>query len=244
MHIHMPRPLHGWREFLHEVIVIVVGVLIALAGESLVERWHWREQRVQAASAIAAELRDAAISAQERLSIQPCLRGRIAQLAGWLLKSRTHPQPLSPARGSASDVLPSAYAPPTRVLAMDAWQNVTRTPLVSHMAKEQNQLSAVYSMIEQWNEHQREEQQAAVQLSPELFFGRLNDAQRSEAWKALGVVDRLNSLLARDSRVLLRMMRYRNLGPSEGELAHDPRANGADLVYARCRVGGSPRIRF
>jgi hypothetical protein len=30
MHIHKPKPLHGVREFLSEIGVIVVGVLIAL----------------------------------------------------------------------------------------------------------------------------------------------------------------------------------------------------------------------
>jgi hypothetical protein len=29
MHFHLPKPLHGWREFAGEVGIIVVGVLIA-----------------------------------------------------------------------------------------------------------------------------------------------------------------------------------------------------------------------
>jgi hypothetical protein len=33
MHIHKPKPLHGIREFLSEIGVIVVGVLIALGLE-------------------------------------------------------------------------------------------------------------------------------------------------------------------------------------------------------------------
>lgn len=28
----LPQPLHGWREFVHEVIIVVIGVLLALAG--------------------------------------------------------------------------------------------------------------------------------------------------------------------------------------------------------------------
>lgn len=35
MHIHLPKPLHGWREFLAEVGIIVLGVLIALGAEQL-----------------------------------------------------------------------------------------------------------------------------------------------------------------------------------------------------------------
>ena len=38
MHIHhLPKPLHGWRAFLGEVGIIVLGVLIALGAESAVE---------------------------------------------------------------------------------------------------------------------------------------------------------------------------------------------------------------
>ena len=37
MHFHLPKPLHGWREFAGEVGIIVVGVLIALAAEQVVK---------------------------------------------------------------------------------------------------------------------------------------------------------------------------------------------------------------
>ena len=30
MHIHLPKPLQGWREFLGEVGIIFIGVLLAL----------------------------------------------------------------------------------------------------------------------------------------------------------------------------------------------------------------------
>lgn len=37
MEIHKPKPWHGFREFLKEYLIIVVGVLTALAGEQVVE---------------------------------------------------------------------------------------------------------------------------------------------------------------------------------------------------------------
>jgi len=36
MHVHLPKPLHGWRAFAGEVGIIVVGVLIALSAEQFV----------------------------------------------------------------------------------------------------------------------------------------------------------------------------------------------------------------
>jgi len=44
MHFHLPKPLHGWREFAGEVGIIVIGVLIALGAEQLVERLHHHSQ--------------------------------------------------------------------------------------------------------------------------------------------------------------------------------------------------------
>ena len=42
MHIHKPKALHGWREFVGEIGVIVCGVLIAIALGQTVEALHHR----------------------------------------------------------------------------------------------------------------------------------------------------------------------------------------------------------
>ena len=75
MHFHLPKPLHGWREFSGEVGIIVVGVLIALAAEQVVEQVHDRQ--------VADETRQRA--ARTSASSKPALRGRPspASTAGW-----------------------------------------------------------------------------------------------------------------------------------------------------------------
>jgi len=52
MHFHVPKPLHGWREFAGEVRIIVLGVLIALGAEQRVESLHWRAEVRDAKSVI------------------------------------------------------------------------------------------------------------------------------------------------------------------------------------------------
>ena len=42
MHIHLPKPLHGWRALFNEVGVIVLGILIALTLEQLIVSVHER----------------------------------------------------------------------------------------------------------------------------------------------------------------------------------------------------------
>jgi hypothetical protein len=44
LHIHLPKPLHGWREFVGEVGIIVIGVLIAIGAEQAIEALHHRSQ--------------------------------------------------------------------------------------------------------------------------------------------------------------------------------------------------------
>lgn len=56
MHFHLPKPLHGWREFAGEVGIIVVGVLIALGAEQVVESIDWHHRRELAENAMREEL--------------------------------------------------------------------------------------------------------------------------------------------------------------------------------------------
>ena len=56
MDIHKPKPWHGFREFLKEYLIIVVGVLTALGGEQVVERLHRQTEVTEAREALQAEL--------------------------------------------------------------------------------------------------------------------------------------------------------------------------------------------
>ncbi|MGZ3246395.1 MAG: hypothetical protein ACXWI4_07640 [Croceibacterium sp.] len=58
MHIHLPKPLHGWREFVGEVGIIVIGVLLALGAEQAVEALHHRSQVHEMAGKLRAESLD------------------------------------------------------------------------------------------------------------------------------------------------------------------------------------------
>lgn len=58
MHFHLPKPLHGWRAFVGEVGIIVIGVLIALGAEQVVEAIHWHYKVEATEGAINTELGD------------------------------------------------------------------------------------------------------------------------------------------------------------------------------------------
>ena len=88
MHFHLPKPLHGWREFLGEVGIIVVGVLIALAAEQVVEAFHWSNEVGKFRGAVDHEIgRDLGIY-QAVMRQRPCVDRRLAELERVLADSR------------------------------------------------------------------------------------------------------------------------------------------------------------
>src|SRR4051794_18866765 len=81
MHFHLPKPLHGWREFTGEVGIIVVGVLIALGAEQVVEAVHWRHQLTTERQALDNDVEGNWGAMSARQVIQPCVGRRLADLA-------------------------------------------------------------------------------------------------------------------------------------------------------------------
>lgn len=77
MHVHLPKPLHGWRAFVGEVGIIVFGVLIALAFGQLAQSVDNRVAAAQARDAIRAEVRENLWWLELRGKYEPCI-GRMA----------------------------------------------------------------------------------------------------------------------------------------------------------------------
>jgi hypothetical protein len=55
MHIHLPKPLHGWREFLGEVGIIFIGVMLAIGSEQTIVALHHRSQVLEMSEKLRAE---------------------------------------------------------------------------------------------------------------------------------------------------------------------------------------------
>lgn len=73
MHFHLPKPLHGWRAFVGEVGIIVIGVLIALGAEQLVETIHERRELDQLRQSLRAELADSRARWENMRACHTCL---------------------------------------------------------------------------------------------------------------------------------------------------------------------------
>ncbi|THD51713.1 hypothetical protein, partial [Phenylobacterium sp.] len=82
MDIHKPKPWHGRREFLKEVATIVLGVLIAIAAEQLVEQLHWVHAVHDEREALSSELKGNLEAVVFRRAQEVCIDRRLNELGG------------------------------------------------------------------------------------------------------------------------------------------------------------------
>jgi hypothetical protein len=82
--MHLPKPLHGWREFAGEVGIIVVGVLVALAAQQLVEDLHHRSDAREARESIQGELEINMARLASRTAQRQCIEHRLAEIQSLL----------------------------------------------------------------------------------------------------------------------------------------------------------------
>ena len=136
MDIHKPKPWHGWREFLKEYAIVVIGVLTALAGEQSVEWLHWRHEVADTREALATELSNTlgvlqVISAQDR-----CMNVRLDLLKTW-------------SEGKVALNRPHLAAAPNRprlyALKTTVWDLVRSSQVASHMSlRERDHYAVLY----------------------------------------------------------------------------------------------------
>ncbi len=84
MHFHLPKPLHGWREFFGEVAIIVLGVVIALTAEQIVEDLRERASARAAQENIRAEIKSDVSALAARKENEPCVTRRLDEISATL----------------------------------------------------------------------------------------------------------------------------------------------------------------
>lgn len=83
MQFKLPKPLHGWREFVGEVGIIVLGVLIALGAQQVAETMQTHQRIKETRAALDAELSRNLAAFEWRVSQRACLQSRVDELDRW-----------------------------------------------------------------------------------------------------------------------------------------------------------------
>ena len=157
MHVHLPKPLHGWREFAGEVGIIVVGVLIALGAEQVVETIHWRNEVASERASLLQEATDSLSGVRARVAQQPCVDRRLVEIQT-VLERHHRGEPL----GLVSDI-----GRPTRQSATrGTWQIALAGQALAHMGHDEKlAFSAVFGDFDLWDKNVTEDGQSWQRLA-------------------------------------------------------------------------------
>ncbi len=173
MHFTIPKPLHGWRQFLGEVEIIVLGVLIALGLEQFVSALHWRGETEAARQSLREDVADNLEEASAREFQQPCIDRRLAELATLFAKHTA---------GQSIRIDGVIGRPLFYTGSRATWQIALSSQALAHMPlKEKLQFSRAFSAYENLDQVLGREQEAWLRL------GMLNEPDQLQPgdWSVL-----------------------------------------------------------
>jgi hypothetical protein len=156
MHIHLPKPLHGWRELFGEVGIIVLGVLIALGLEQVAETVHEHREAAEARDNVRSEAAFDLETINDRIAVEQCIDHRLGELAAIL--------------GAAGDGTLKRQptwigSPPTGPFFTRRWEAATASGRNSlFAAAEQERFGQLYDIFLRFNEYQAREQEVWADL--------------------------------------------------------------------------------
>lgn len=221
--VHKPKPVHGWRELLSEIGVIVLGVLIALGAEQAVEALHWRHQIQLEREALKRDAEEQLGAIVARQSQQACVDRRLGELQA-VFRRR---QPGAPLK-----LLGPVGRPQNASAGMDNWRVAVASQVVGHMAFETRaELASAFSNYENLYQLMVDADHSWIELSA------LDDADALEAqdWAELRrAYIRVRATEDRIKLVIPYVLETQNLGlaPPRVPLAE---ALVADYSKAFCR---------
>lgn len=225
MHVHLPKPLHGWREFAGEVGIIVLGVLIALAAEQLVAGFDMQMKVRGAESAMRLELaEDDGPEAYGRALIGPCLDAQLERIHDYAGKVPTEQM-----RQWAL-----AYEPPYRTWDSEAWKTVLGSDVGSRMGPERLiQWSSPYRIITPMTDRNQRERDLTIELHEALPpSGEPSAADLQALRRDASQLRGLNSGFFRGSQLFLK--RSLALGAPVPERTEQALLNEARVIYGDC----------
>jgi hypothetical protein len=218
MHFHLPKPLHGWRELVGEVGIIVVGVLIALAAEQFVEWIRWQGKVHSTEQAIRRDLALAADLSSERVAIRRCLDDRLDALSA-LVKEHGPPPAAPPASDASGFPMISVYKAPARVWTTQVWSGVMADGTVEHLNPDRARaLGLLYFTLGMAQEHNRDEQDEGPKLGVLRESGlELSPDKKVELLQSIARLRSLNEAMYWTSRQVLRRIHDVGYLPPEKE---------------------------
>ena len=173
MHVRLPKPIHGWRAFAGEVGIIVLGVLIALGFEQIVEEWQWRSDTNAARRSLLEDVSDNLEEASGRQEQQRCIDRRLTELAAVFTQH---------AAGQPIRIRGTIGRPLFYTASRSTWQIAVSSQALAHMPlAEKLRFGRAFSAYENMDDVLNREQEAWLRL------GMLNEPDQLQQgdWSVL-----------------------------------------------------------
>ena len=209
MQAHLPKPLHGWRAFVGEVGIIVLGVLIALAAGEAVETLHSGRKARVAERAMRLELaEDNGPQAYARAVVSRCFDRRL----GWIHDNAATANPAQLRTWIAS------YSPPFRTWDSEVWKFVVSSDVGNYIGAEGLvRWSAAYRVLPGLNDSNAHETELASELRDAIPpLGEISSADRGNVRRLAGLLRIYNQRITRGSQLFLVRIRNLDAGVSTG----------------------------
>jgi hypothetical protein len=165
VHFHLPKPLHGWRDFIGEVGIIVVGVLIALGAEQVVETIHWNREVAAERASLLQEASDSLAGVRARQEQQPCVDRRLAEIRTVLERHR---------HGEPADLVGEIGRPTRQSATRGTWQIALAGQALAHMDHDEKlAFSGAFGDFDLWDRSLEEDgrswERLALLNNPDLL---------------------------------------------------------------------------
>ena len=113
----------GWRSFAGEIAVIVIGVLIALGAQQLVEQYSDRQRADRALAALGRDVNDIDFTASEIEITAPCIRAQLERIRDKVV-SGDRTLLTRETQGAFGEFVVRA---PSRVWPSDTWHSISNS---------------------------------------------------------------------------------------------------------------------
>jgi hypothetical protein len=206
MEIHLPKPIHGWGQFFVELATIVFGVLIALAGEQMVEAAHWRSEIKDASDAVTQELvGDDLEQAWIRHRIEACLQRQLGNMKTIVETSPT----LDGLEQRVAD-----YDPPVSSWDMDAWKTMQTSGVTLRLgAARTTAIAWAYALMPRVQEVNWREGDILWELEAQrMRHGVATQEEKDRLWSMIHRLGQLNTEIAGDSWEILDQAKQAGIG--------------------------------
>ena len=177
MRFRLIKPLHGWRSFLGEIAIIVIGVLIALGAQETLQTLSDRRLVREARASIRAELGSNLAGMRSRDRIESCIQDRLSAIAAYLDEIR-----------NGGDLIPVTWIgrPQLWLMSTAAIEAAGSTGRLNLLPEtEQLDYAAAYSSVRNFESNQRDEQNAWAQLRGLAGAKTVSSAQDADLRQAL-----------------------------------------------------------